>query len=155
MKKTLFVLTLMMLSSLAASASDSIYNFTLRDNSGNPFCNIAFLRLYSPGAGIPKAVVAGYYFSAQCDNNLYPGSGFKHGLSPKFQGNFTGAVLDLSTPAYFNYTGANTQLLVNTAAKRWTLYQSSDFNTNNLINSGTYVNGTAADSPSTKDAAQR
>jgi hypothetical protein len=155
MKKMLVAFSMMLAFSLSASAADSFYNFTLRDNNGNAFCNIAFLRLYSPAAGIPKAVVAGYYFSPECDGNIYPGGGFKHALSPTLQTGHTGTVLDLGTPAYFNYTGTNTQLLVNTAKHTWTLYQSSDFNTNNLINAGTWVNGTQTETKGGKDAAQR
>ena len=155
MKKTLLVFSLLMLFSMAASAADSFYNFTLRDNSGNPYCNIAYMRLYTPGSPVPKVVVAGYYYNANCDGNVYPGSGFKHALSPNLQSGFLGAVLDLGTPAYFNYTGTNTQLLVNTAHHTWTLYQSSDFNTNHLVNAGTWVNNTSADTKSTKDASAR
>src|SRR5437667_4646249 len=142
MKKLSLVLALMMFCSLAASAADTFYNFTLRDTSGNAYCNIMYLRLYTPGAPVPKALVAGYYYNPNCDGTLAPASGFKHAQSAYLQYG-SGAVLDASTPAYFKYTSTNTQVLVNPAARKWALYQSSDFANNFLINYGTFVNGTS------------
>jgi hypothetical protein len=154
MKKLSLVLALMVVCSLAASAKDTYYDFTLRDTSGNPYCNIVYLRLYTPGAPVPKAVVAGYYYSPACDGTVVPASGFKHGQSAYLQYG-SGAVLDASTPAYYKYTGVNTQVLVNPKGT-WAIYQSSDYTNNYLINYGTFVNGTARQHAETKrDAAKR
>src|SRR5438477_2186731 len=94
MKKLSLVLALMMFCSLAASAADTFYNFTLRDTSGNAYCNIMYLRLYTPGAPVPKALVAGYYYNPNCDGTLAPASGFKHAQSAYLQYG-SGAVLDV------------------------------------------------------------
>jgi hypothetical protein len=157
MKKTSLILALLVVCSLAASAKDTYYDFTLRDVNGNPYCNIMYLRLYTPGAPVPKSVVAGYYYNPDCDGTIVPASGFKHAQSPYLQYG-SGAVLDASTPAYFKYSGANTQVLVNPAKGTWALFESSDYTNNLLINYGTFVNGTARQAKAehaTKDAAKR
>jgi hypothetical protein len=154
MKKLSLVLTLLMISSIAASAKDTYYSFTLRDTGGSAYCNIMYLRLYTPGAPVPKAVVAGYYYNPECDGTAVPASGFKHAQSPKLQYG-TGPVLDASTPAYYKYTGVNTQVLVNPKGT-WAMFQSSDYTNNYLINYGTFVQGEVMQKAGNKkDAAKR
>ena len=156
MKKLSLTFALLLVCAIGASAKDVYYNFTLRDPAGNPYCNVLYLRLYTPGAPTPKAVVAGYYYNPECDGTYVPASGFKHAQSPYLQYGGSGAVLDASTPAYFNYTGTNTQVLVNPARGTWALFQSSDFTNNYLVSYGTFVNNTISEAKkSTRDAAKR
>ncbi|MBI3644464.1 MAG: hypothetical protein HY233_00625 [Acidobacteriales bacterium] len=154
MKKMLFVLSLLMVCSVAASATD--YAFTLRDTNGNPYCNVAYVHWYSSNPGVtPKALVGGWYYNAMCDGNFYPGGGFKFAVSSYYQYG-SGAVLALNSPAYYAYTGNAFQLLVNKNYHTWTIYWDTDMYGNYLVNYGTWINGASADAKgSTRDAAQR
>jgi len=156
-KKMLIVLAVVMFCTLAASAKDTLYEFTLRDTGGGAYCNIAFVRNYTPGAPVPKALVGGWYYNALCDGNYYPGGGFKFAVSPYIQYG-TGAVLALNSPAYFTYEYVAFQLLVNPTAHTWTIYWDNDNYGNYLVNYGTWVNGTASEvktNTSKRDAAAR
>lgn len=158
MKKMLLVVCCVLIVSLAASAADTVYNFTLRDTAGNPYCNVVYARLYKPAAGFPKAVVGGWYYNPNCNTTYAPAGGFKHGISALFQYAATGSVLDISTPAYWNssnLTGFNWELLINPVYHTWAGYQANDYFGNYLINYGTWVNGTAPDKPGNKDASAR
>jgi len=154
MKKALLLLSIVMVFSLAASAKDSTYEFTLRDTGGNAFCNVAFVRNYTPGAPVPKVLVGGWYYNALCDGLYYPGGGFKFGVSSYLQyGN--GAVLALNSPAYFSYETVAFQLLVNTKYHTWTIYWDNDYYGNYLVNYGTWINGSSPVVKGAPDAAKR
>lgn len=159
MKKLSLVLALLVVCSVAATAASTTYSFTLRDTSGNPYCNAAFVHWYSPGAGIPKVFVGGYYYSAECDGNFYTAGGFKVALPTTVQyAGSTTPVLPLNSPAYWSYTGNAFQLLVNPTYHTWTIYWDTDFYGNYLVNYGTWVNGTAAQAKAqvgTKDSTKR
>ncbi len=155
MKKIILVLLVLTICGLAFG-KDSIYSFTLRDTSGNAYCNIAYVRNYTTSPGVtPKTLVGGWYYNAQCDGKYYPGGGFKFAVSPYYQYG-SGAVLALNSPAYFTYTGYGAwQLLVNVTYKTWTAYWSTDYYGNYLVNYGTWINGSAPEVKGAKDAAQR
>jgi hypothetical protein len=158
MKKMVLVISMLMLFSLAASAADTVYNFTLRDTSGNPYCNVVYVRLYKPAAGFPKAVVGGWYYNPGCNGTYAPAGGFKHGISPLFQYSASGPVLDFTTPGYWNsstLTGFSWELLINPVYHTWAGYQAGDYYGNYLINYGTWVNGTGPEQAGTKDATAR
>ena len=93
MKKMLLVISLVLCLSAFSAAKDTFYNFTL-----DGFCDGMSLRLYTPGAPVPKILVGGLHVLGDCVNNFNVG-GFKHGISPTVQyPGSTGAVLDVSDP---------------------------------------------------------
>jgi len=153
MKKTLFVVAVVLICTLAATAKDTIYNFTLLDTYGNKYCNVLWLRLYTPGAPVPKILVGGWYYNAACSGTYAPEGGFKHGISNYLQYNGTGAVLDVSTPAYVPYGDfSNWQLLINPVYHTWTAYKAYDSYGNYLWNYGTWKNGYTPETKGAKDA---
>ncbi|MGH9641446.1 MAG: hypothetical protein ACRD3Q_03390 [Terriglobales bacterium] len=154
MKKTFVVVAFVLICTLAAMAvpKDTIYNFTLLDTGGGAYCNSMWIRLYTPGAPAPKALVGGYYANANCAGGIAPAGGFKHAVSPTLQYG-TGAVLDVSTPAYGSF---NWEILVNPATHTWTSYRADDNYGNYLVNYGTWQNGyLPANSKTAKDVTTR
>jgi hypothetical protein len=152
MKKTLMVVALLLVCTLAVSAKDTIYSFTLLDTGGGSYCNSMWLRVYTPGAPAPKVLVGGYYYNANCAGTYSPAGGFKHAVSSYLQYG-TGAVLDVSTPGYGTF---NWEVLVNPTTHTWTAYSANDNYGNYLWNYGTWKNGyVPADSKTAKDASAR
>jgi hypothetical protein len=143
MKRMFLVLSLVLASALTSfAAKPTNYGFYLRDTAGNAYCDGFQLQLYSPGAGIPKAVVGGYHFDYDCVGSIASVGGFLHGISPKFQYAALGNVLDVSDPT-LALTGSNASLswLINTKYSTWIVYSGNDFFGNYVINYGTFVNG--------------
>ena len=154
MKKLLLVVTVLTLVasfSVPASAKTSVYAFTFRDTSGNPYCEGLTLALYSPGGVEPKALVDGYHFNANCGGTTVNVNGFKAGVSTYYQYSGTGAVLVVSDP----FLGTGVTFLVNTAVSRWTGWESGGGAGEFVFNYGTYVNGTMADKRGTKPVTER
>ncbi|HUM03836.1 MAG TPA: hypothetical protein VLT90_00145 [Terriglobales bacterium] len=143
MKKMLFVLCLVLTLTLGAIAKDTIYTFNFRSAAGSSYCDGMSLRLYTPGAGIPKALVGGTHFYFDCTNNSSVG-GFKHGIGAAFQYAASGAVLDVADPAYalggiYAPQNRSEQYLINTKYHTWVLYSGNDYFGNYVVNYGTYV----------------
>jgi hypothetical protein len=136
MKKMLLVISLVLCLSAFSAAKDTFYNFTL-----DGFCDGMSLRLYTPGAPVPKILVGGLHVLGDCVNNFNVG-GFKHGISPTVQyPGSTGAVLDVSDPLLGLFgIDASLQFLINTNFHTWTIYEGPDGVGNYLLNEGTYSN---------------
>jgi len=151
MKKMLVVFCAIVALSLAANAKATVYAFTFHDTVGNPYCDGLVIQLY----GAPKAVVGGYHFNYDCVNTSSV-AGFKHGLPAAYQYASSGAVLDVTDPA-FGLEGSNRseQWLVNTTYHTWILWSGSDFATNSVVNFGTWINGQQSEKKGTRPASQR
>jgi hypothetical protein len=151
MKKLLLVIAVLALVasfSVPASASATLYNFTFRDTSGNTYCEGLTVYNY----GVPKTLVDGYHWNANCGGGTSYVNGFKAGVSSSYQYAGIGAVLIVSDP-YLNPTGV--VFLVNTVYKHWTLLESGGGAGETIVNYGTFVNGTMADKKGTKSVAGR
>jgi hypothetical protein len=132
MKKMLLVVGLVLcFGAFASAGTTTTYNFTFAG-----FCDGMTLNLYTPAKGIPKVLVGGVHYRYDCSNNANLG-GFKTALSPDFQYDSTGAVLNVSDPA-LGMSGYNESLtwLINTTYGTWVVYGGSDGVGNYVLNYG-------------------
>jgi hypothetical protein len=155
MKKMLLVVTIMALVasfSVTASAATTLFHFTLRDTSGNAYCDGMFFYSY----GTPKTLVDGYHYNDNCAGGQSNVNGFKAGVSSSYQYG-AGAAFIVSDPLFGNGSGGGTGLvwLVNPVYKTWTLWESGGGSGEFIGNHGTFVNGTVAGQKGTKAATQR
>ena len=163
MKRILFLLVVAaMCAAFVPTASATLYNFTLRDTSGNAYCDGLYLVLYSPNPGVtPKSEVDGYHWNDNCAGAYAAANGFKAGVYSGYQYSGTGAVLIVSDPGYSSnagYTGGygyNTLWLVNTTARHWTGYFGTYGGGQYIFNYGTWINGAVSQSGGTKTAGKR
>jgi hypothetical protein len=160
MKRILFLLVVAaMCAAFVPTASATTYNFTLRDTSGNAYCDGLYLVLYSSSPGVtPKTLVDGYHWNDNCSGAYASANGFKAGVSSYYQYSGTGAVLIVSDPGYGGSGGGygyNTLWLVNTTAHHWTGYFGQNGGGEYVFNYGTWINGAVAQSGGTKTAGKR
>lgn len=150
MKKICLVLSMLMVCSLAASAASTTYAFTFRDTAGNPYCDGMVLVL-SKGAG-PKTLVDGYHFNSDCAGNAMGVNGFKAGVAAAYQYNALGATMIVGDPVWQFVIGNQTNLTfqVNSTYHTWIIWASNFASGEYVVNFGTWVNGTRADSRGTK-----
>ena len=152
MKKSLLALCVILVFAVSGFAADTQYAFYFRTTGGTAYCDGMYLRVYTPGSGVPKAVVGGYHFYYDCTNYSSVG-GFKHGINAAFQYAASGAVLDVADPA-FGLEGVNRseQWLINPKYHTWVLYSGNDYYGNYVVNYGTWINNAG---PISKNGATR
>jgi hypothetical protein len=135
----LTVLTMVATFTVAASARTTTYSFTLRDTSGDAYCDGFTVYLY----GSPKTLVDGYHWNDNCASAQTNVNGFKGGVAPAYQYSGSGAVLIVSDPLFGNGADGGSGLvwLFNAAYGTWIVYESGGGAGEYILNYGTFING--------------
>jgi hypothetical protein len=148
MKKMMFVVALLMVCTLAASAvpKPSHYNFSF-----DGFCDGMSLVLYSPGVGIPKIFVAGV--SNGCTS--HPLGGFKLAI-PKTIPPYVTPALEVSVGGSYPYSMIYLiqpkGLTAGATSCNWANYYDQDGTGNYLLHYGTCSMTAAPDKQATKSS---